>query len=252
MDTPSTSAGIAFVCAMPIKLRPLVRKLSLRKARFGAVTVHEGTLEGRDVVAIVTGMGTALARDGISHLLDAVAVERVIVVGITGALEDVTPIGTLVVPEVVVDSATGSEHHPARLGAETPNGKMWTTDVLLTDLALLAQLRARDVISLDMETAAIADVCETRHIPWSVFRAISDRAIDGSVDEEVFRLSHQDGSPNGPAVARYFLRHPGRLPRMARLAKGARLASETAAVAAIRACSALGATGEPGKPGGPA
>jgi hypothetical protein len=39
------------------------------------------------------------------------------------------------------------------------------------------------------------------------------------------------------AVARYFLTHPGRIPRMARLARGAKLATESAADAAIQACS---------------
>jgi nucleoside phosphorylase len=170
-------------------------------------------------------------------LLDAVAIDRVAVVGITGALENVTPIGTLVMPEVVVNSATGAEYRPGPVGdqPQTPHGKMWTTDVLLTDPAVLSDLRAQGVVSLDMETAAIADVCERRNIPWAVFRVISDRASDGSIDEEVFHLSNQDGTPNSAAVARYFLRHPARIPEMARLAKGAKLATETAADAAIRA-----------------
>jgi hypothetical protein len=88
-----------------------------------------------------------------------------------------------------------------------------------------------------METAAIAALAEQRGIPWSVFRVISDRATDGTVTEEVFHLSNQDGTPNGRAVLRFFLRHPGRLPAMARMAKGAKLATEHAADAAIRACA---------------
>lgn len=222
---------------MPMEVQPLVRKLSLGKTTAGEMTMYVGTLDDREVVAIVTGMGTDLALAGARRLLDAVEVDQVVVVGITGAVENETPIGTLVLPEVVVNSATGSEHRPTPLGAGTPNGKMWTTDVLLTEPDVMADLRARGVVSLDMETAAIAEVCEERQIPWSVFRVISDRASDGSIDEEVFHLSHQDGTPDGRAVARYFLRHPGRIPRMARLAKGAKLATETAADAAIRACS---------------
>ncbi len=92
-----------------------------------------------------------------------------------------------------------------------------------------------------METAAIAAVCEERGIPWSVFRAVSDRTADGDVDDEVFHLSHQDGTPDGKAVAAYVLRHPGRIPALARMAKGSRLATERAASAAIAAVSALGA-----------
>jgi adenosylhomocysteine nucleosidase len=228
---------IAFICAMPMEIRPLVRKLALRKTRVGDVTMHAGRLGDHEVVAIVTGMGTALARAGIERLIAAAAIGRVVVVGITGAVENVTPIGTLVLPETVVNSATGSEHRPEPLGDGTPSGTMWTTDELITDLDAIAGLRARGVVSLDMETAAIAEVCEHHGIPWSVFRVISDRATDGSVDDEVFHLSHQDGTPNWRAVVRYFATHPGKIGRMARLAKGARLATETAADAAIRAVS---------------
>jgi nucleoside phosphorylase len=228
---------MAFVCAMPMEVAPLTKKLSLRKDATIGGKAWRGTLDGRDVVAIVTGMGTALARAGTTRLLDAVDVERVLVVGITGAVENETPIGTLVLPEVVVDSATGREHRPAPLGEGVPHGRMWTTDVLNTDLSVIADLRSKGVVSLDMETAAIADVCEARGIPWSVFRVISDRATDGSVDDDVFHLSRQDGSPDPSAVVRYFVRHPGRIPAMLRLAKGARHATNVAADAAIRAAT---------------
>ena len=223
---------IALVCAMPMELRPLRRKLGLTKTDVG----YTGRIGDDDVVAVVTGMGTALAREATERLLAAVDVERVIVVGITGAIENETPIGTLVLPELVVNSGTGSEHRPTPLPVlGEARGTMWTTDELLLDPAVHADLRARGVVSLDMETAAVAEVCERHGIPWSVVRVISDRASDGSVDEEVFALSNQDGTPNPRAVVRYFLRHPGAVPRMARLAKGSKLATERAADAAIRA-----------------
>ena len=235
MATPSEPRRTAFICAMPMELRPLARKLSLHRTQIGGVSVSSGTLDGREVVAIVTGMGPKLASEATTRLLDAVSVDRVIVVGITGALENVTPIGTLVRPEAVVDGATGAEHRPEPLGEGAAHGKMWTTDLLITDPDVIGGLRARGVVSLDMETAAIAEACELR--PWSVFRVISDRAGDGSVDEEVFHLSNQDGTTNPAAVARYVLTHPARIPQMAKLARGAKLATETAADAAIRAFS---------------
>jgi adenosylhomocysteine nucleosidase len=220
-----------------MELVPLKRKLSLQKSQLGSLDVYTGMLEGRSVVAIVTGMGTALAAEKLTQLLEEVEVERVVVVGITGAVDAETPIGTLILPEAVVNSATGAEFQPERLGPGQASGKMWTTDVIISDPDTVAGLRADGVVSLDMETAAIAEVCERHSIPWSVFRAISDRATDGSVDEEVFRLSHQDGTPNPKAIASYILRRPGRVPAMARMAKEAKLATERAADAAIAALS---------------
>jgi len=239
MSTHSGGETITFICAMPIELAPLVRLLSLAETDVNGVKMHAGTLDGRPVVAIVTGMGMELATEGTRRLLDAVSARWVLVVGITGALESDTPIGTLVLPEVVVNSETGSEHHPAQLGDGVPHGRMWTTNGLTTDPNDLARLRARGVVSLDIETAAIAECCEARGIPWSVFRVISDRANDGTVDEEVFHLSNQDGTPNPAAIERYIAEHPERLPLMARMAEDAKLATRTAAEAAIRACAHL-------------
>lgn len=230
-------ARVAFVCAMPMELTPLKRKLALKRDRLGTLVVHTGVLGNRSVVAMVTGMGTELATTGLDRLLDATEVERVVVVGITGAIQEDMPIGTLILPEVVVDGATGTEYRPDRLGDGEPSGAMWTTDELIVDRDVLAGLGADGVVSLDMETAAIAAVCQRRHTPWSVFRAISDRATDGSVNEEVFRLSNQDGTPNAAAVAGYVVKHLGRVPAMARMGKDAKRATERAAEAAIAAVS---------------
>jgi adenosylhomocysteine nucleosidase len=239
MNAPTAAGRIAFVFAMPLELEPFARSLELTETQTNGVTVHEGTLDGRAVVAIVTGMGTALADAGVRALLDAVPVRWVLVVGITGALDDETAIGTLVLPEIVVNSETGREFRPHALVEATPAGKMWTTNGLTTSADELARLRANGVVSLDMETAAIAELCEARAIPWSVFRVISDRASDGTVTDEVFHLSNQDGTPNPEAIERYIAEHPERLPLLAKMAEDAALATRTAVEVAISASSRI-------------
>ena len=225
------AAVIAFVCAMPMELRALRRLVRLRKTGPG----YAGRIGDRHVVAAVTGVGTALARAATVSLLDAVDVEWVIVVGIAGAIGNQIPIGTLVLPQLVVSGADGSSLRPTPLRVGTPYGKLWTTDELLLDEAHHADLRVDGVVALDMETAAVAKVCDERGVPWSVVRAISDRASDGTVDTEILGLIHPDGRQNLPAVARYLVRHPGGLRRLMRLAEGAKLASRRAAEAAIKA-----------------
>jgi len=234
-----TTGPVAFVCAMPMELTPLARDLQLVETTVDGTTIHRGAFGDREVVAIVTGMGTALARAGITALLDAVAVDHVIVVGITGALENETPIATLVLPEVVVDAASGREHRPTRIGDADHRGRMWTGDVLITDAAELAALRALGVIALDMETAAIAHACEARSVPWSVYRAFSDRAGDGTVDAEIFAMSNQDGTSNHEAITAYFERHPEKIPMLAQMAEDSTAAAERAAAAAIAAVGEL-------------
>jgi nucleoside phosphorylase len=231
------ASPIAFVCAMPMELKPLTKRLQLRKVDLGGAPGRVGTLaDGRPVVGIVTGMGTQLAAAGMRRLFEATTPTQVVVVGITGAVDDETPIGALVLPERVVDHATGREHRHTLLGPGEVRGTMWTTDVI-TKASELPALRAQGVVSLDMETASIAQVCEEHQVPWTVFRAISDRATDGSVSDEVFHLSKQDGTPDVGAVVRYLLRHPLKVPGLVKMGRGAQLATERAADAALSALS---------------
>jgi adenosylhomocysteine nucleosidase len=230
---------IAFVCAMAMELEPLTRELGLQEAEVGGQRVQTGSVGDRPVVGIVTGMGTALATAGVERLLDAFDVDHVFVVGIAGAGTSDTAIGTLVMPEVVVHGPSGREHRPTRLGAHEHAGHMWTNDELIDDLEALAQLQDRGVVALDMETAAIAHVCETRGVAWSVFRAISDRSSDGLVDAEVAAMSNLDGTPNVEAITAYFEKHPEAVERLEQMTADSVLAAETAAAAAIAALDHL-------------
>lgn len=216
-----------------MELRPLRRRLGLRRSSVG----YTGRINDRAVIAVVTGIGTAAAAGATARLLGAAEVEWVIVVGITGAIENDVPIGTLVLPDRVVNGATGSAYHPRPLGVGDGHGTMWTTDELLLDPAVLADLRAQGVVSLDMETAAVAEVCDGHGVAWSVVRAISDRAGDGDVDADIVSLTRPDGTAKLSAAARYLVRHPRALPRLVRLANGSRLAAVRAADAAILAVS---------------
>ena len=116
---------------------------------------------------------------------------------------------------------------------------MWTNDELITEMEELAALHERGVVALDMETAAIAHACEQRDVPWSVFRAISDRSTDGLIDAEVFAMSNLDNTPNLEAIAAYFEKHPEAAAKLEQMAVDAVLAADTAAAAAIAALEHL-------------
>jgi adenosylhomocysteine nucleosidase len=236
---------IALLAPMPSELRPLVKRLSLRRWTGGAPggpggahegKVYEGSIGGAPVIATTTGMGTAAAAEAARRILDGHEVDHVVVVGIAGGIDDRLKIGDVVVPRVVVDAATGAELMPHRLGRAAGEGGLHTSDEFIVDPERVEALRAAGIVALDMETAAIGVVCDERGCPWSVFRAISDRASDGLADEEVFHLARPDGSPNLPAVARLVARQPSRIPGLLRLGRDARTATRSAAAAAIEAC----------------
>jgi adenosylhomocysteine nucleosidase len=235
VSSSAPARRVAILAPMWPELRPLLRLLPLRRERSGGGGLWSGALGRVEVVAGIAGIGTAAAARAAERLLDAAAIDHLLVVGIAGAVAPSLAIGDLVVPERVLDLSTGTEHRPTPIGATAARGTLATSDALIVDGDALRDLERRGVVAIDMETAAIAAVCERRRCPWSVFRAISDRAGDGSVDPEILRLAGPDGRPAPGAVARLLATRPWRVPRLVRLARATRLATRAAASAAVAA-----------------
>lgn len=234
---------VALLAPMRQELAPLVKKLRL--ARSEADAAHcVGRAGPVEILATTTGIGMAAAARATERLLDAHAIDHVMVVGIAGGVDAAQPIGALITPEVVVDGASGREHGPVQLGEAPPRGRLVSSDALVTGLDEAARLLREGVVGLDMETAAVAAVCERRGCPWSVHRAISDRVTDGTTDPAVLALAGPDGSGNLGAVARYLLARPWRIVRLVRLARGSLRAADAAAEAAIRACARIASAAE--------
>jgi nucleoside phosphorylase len=231
-------ARVGLLAPMQQELAPLVRKLALRRTE-GESPFWIGTAGKVEVVAVKTGIGTVAATKAAERLLDATKLDHAMVVGIAGGVDAEQPIGALIAPELVVDGATGVEYRPAQLGETPPRGRLVTWDRLVTGQDEAAELKRAGVVGLDMETAAVAAVCERRGCPWSVYRAISDRVTDETTDPAVLALAGPDGTGDPWAVARYVLAKPWRIVRLARLARGTLLAANAAAEAAIRACGRL-------------
>jgi len=224
---------VALLAPMQQELAPLVRRLRLERDG-GSAARFVGRYGPLDLLAVRIGIGTEAAAQATTALLDEGGIDRVMVVGIAGGVDAEQPIGANIDPELVVDAASGRAFHPLSFGAETPHGRLLTSDRLVTDLDEAERLRQQGVVGLDMETAAVAAVCEARSCPWSVFRAISDRVTDGTTDPAILALAGADGRGDVRALVRFLASRPGRIVDLVRLARGTRRAVEAAAVAAIR------------------
>jgi adenosylhomocysteine nucleosidase len=236
VGTDRRTRRIGLLAPMRSELKPLARQLDLRPHAHPSGSFHAGEAGATDLVASLANIGTAQATAATTRLLDAFDVDHVFVVGIAGGIDPQLRIGEPIAPEVVVDWSTGREFHPTHLGPRTPRGGLLTADELLYQPEVLDELRTRDVIAVDMETAAVAAVCDERGVPWSVFRAISDRADEaGVIDEGVMAMIDVDGSARPAAVARYLLTRPHRIPHLVRLGRGSQAAARSAAAAAARA-----------------
>ena len=222
---------------MPSELRPVVKAFGLEKGRSGDLDGHVGTAGGADVVATTTGIGIDLATRAVGRMLDRAEIDHVVVVGIAGGIGPSVAVGDLVIPSVVSDFPDRRGFAPAPLGDLAPSGEIVSSDEYGYPPDTLAAFIDSGVVAVDMETVAVAAVCQARGVPWSAVRAISDRADDDTVDTVTLTMVNPDGSPKVGAALRYVLRHPGKIPGLAKLARNATAAATTAARTAAKACA---------------
>jgi adenosylhomocysteine nucleosidase len=220
------------------ELKPLARELRLRPLA-SEPTLHVGTVDGIDVVATATSMGTEAAATATRRLLTDYDIHHVIGIGIVGGMGPSVAIGDLVVPEVVIDGESGEQRLPHPVAAFERTGKLLTSTALIGDKSGLPGLIADGVVAVDMETSAIGAVCDEHGCPWSVVRAVSDWADDENTTDDVVGMAHPDGRANVPAVVRFVVTRPWRLPHLARLGRGMAAATQASAAAAAEACRHL-------------
>jgi len=232
---------VAVLVAMPSELRPFVRAASLRRGAKEDRHRYTGMIGDVSVVAAAVGMGTENAARVTADVLDLFEVEHVIGVGVVGGVDPTLEIGDLVVPELVIDGATLVEYLPTPVPGFPVAGTLLTTDEFLSGAEVYAELVTRGITALDMESSAIGAACDGRGIPWTVIRAVSDRASDGLVDEAILHLNKANGHPDLVAVAKFVMTKPRRVPHLARLGRDLGIATRASAHAALRACARLGA-----------
>jgi adenosylhomocysteine nucleosidase len=229
---------LAILAPMPSELAPLVRLLGLARSDDPKRERWHGSVGEVDVVAARTGIGMRRARLATERLLDETSPDHLFIVGIAGGIGPTTRVGTVIHPERVRNLETGEEFRPTRPETTRGEGVLVSSDRFL-DPDEARALASEGVIAVDMETAAVGSACARAGCPWSVYRAISDRADDGSTDPAVLGLVDAEGRPRPLAVARFLVTRPRLAPQLVRLARDTGRATRRAARAARDALDAL-------------
>ena len=234
---PHTISRIGMLAPMQVELEPIVRRLAMTADGDG--TQYRGRTGDIEVVAMLTNIGMAAGAAAAQRMLEH-DVDWVMVVGVAGGVDHQgIKIGDVVVPERVLDRATGKVFQPTPVGDITPRGTISCGDELITDPVQLGEMEKEGVVAVEMESAAVAPICDAANVPWSVFRGISDFADAGLVDQALFAMTKPDGSADTDAMERYLKENPERAKVLEQLGRDCMLAVDNAAAAAIRACTSL-------------
>jgi len=201
---------IGILGAMTEEVRLIGERLSgATPLEIGGRDYTRGRLGDVDVVVSISGFGKVAAASTVTTMLDRYDPEAILFTGVAGALDpavkrgdvvvadelvqhdfDASPIvPRFVIPSLQTDRIPADPAWTERVAAaaassaaevEVHRGLVLSGDRFIDTNQARAELRSffPDALAVEMEGAAVAQVCQERSVPFAVIRAISDSADD--------------------------------------------------------------------------
>lgn len=203
---------LGIIGAMEVEVKELREMMEHPQAQTVAgMTFYQGTIKGKEVVVVRSGIGKVNAGICSQILVDRYQVEGIINTGIAGSLKNEINIGDIVLATVAVQHDVDATGFGYPLGEIPQMGiKEFPADEKLRALAEKCSQKANpdiqvfcgrvasgdqfisskekknwisenfDAYCTEMEGAAIAQAAYLNNIPYLVVRAISDKADDSA------------------------------------------------------------------------
>jgi adenosylhomocysteine nucleosidase len=209
-------ADVGIVAALTIEIEDVIQGLQkVRKYQAADVPVIEGELGGKIIAVAVSGTGRQAARRAAELLIVGHRPRWVISAGFAGGLNPAFARNDLVLPDELIDRQ-GARHlvaKPPELGAGRPHktGRLLTVDQLVArreEKTELWQTVQADLV--DMETTAVAAVCQEKLVRFLSIRVISDDA-HAELPGELAKLMTRKGSYRVGAALRAVWQRPSSL-----------------------------------------
>jgi adenosylhomocysteine nucleosidase len=207
------AAPIAIVSAMHEELHALLPLIeSIERIEIAGRQFHRGRLHGRAVVLALSGIGKVAAAATATLLIDRFAAAELLFTGVAGGLHPDVAVGDVVVArsllqhdmdasplfpryEVPLTGRSRFDADPPRAAAlaeaarrclaghgRVHEGLIVSGDRFVSSHSESGALRSAlpDALAVEMEGAAVAQVCSDFGRPFAVLRSISDRADDAA------------------------------------------------------------------------
>jgi len=194
-----------------------------RQETAGSRVFVRGDLAGHQVVVAISGFGKVAASSTVTTMLDRYEPSAVLFTGVAGGIDHTVRRGDVVVadalvqhdfdaspivPKYVIPSLGVSriESDPELvavaveaaegMGHSVHRGLVASGDRFIDDPAEVATLRSElpGILAVEMEGAAVAQVCREREVPFVVVRAVSDTA-DGDAASDFLEFVRTVSAP---------------------------------------------------------
>ncbi len=171
-DQKERSVSVAIIAAMERELGPLTSDWELSTLHAGDQTLicHEGP----DVVAIFSGMGCRRAEIAARAAVEKYSAKALVSAGLAGALLRSLKVGNVVLPNVIVDAASGTEYR-CNLGGDVIGGGVLVSSFEIAEKQSKPELvECFHALVVDMEAAGVAKVAREYDVRFRCVKAISD------------------------------------------------------------------------------
>lgn len=226
---------VGVVCALPIELGHFEDRLAGVISVHGAgFTIRTGGLGGRGIAVVHSGPGRAAAERATKALIAGHGPRWVISAGFAGALWPELSRGDIVMADAVLGEKGERLSIDLKVSADEAKqvrslhvGSLLTVDRILRTAAekrALAQQHA--ALAVDMETLAVAQVCQREKRRFMAIRVISD-ALDDELPPEVERLLSKNSTAKKiGAAAGSIVRRPRMIKELWKLRESAMVAAD--------------------------
>lgn len=229
------SEVIGLIGAMDEEIKLLLESIEAKETVIKAgISYYTGNISGKSVVLCKSGVGKVNAAVTTQILIDTFKASRVLFTGVAGAVHPELNIGDIVISSECMQhdmdvTALGfprgvipyqeissfqadpnllllAEKACRDLGQKYLIGKVLSGDQFISNADIVASLRENmDGACVEMEGAAVAQVCHMNTIPFVIIRSMSDKS-DGSAHVN-FKEFTVESSQRSHRILEYMLKY---------------------------------------------
>lgn len=225
---------IAITFALPAESSEFLKRLN-NKSQFdrNGVSIVRGNIGDCEVEVTHTGVGEKACRELIGKFLKDAQFHLLISTGFAGALSDQLQVNHLVLAENF--STVDLKHAQLSLSNMSIHAANMLTVPALIDSSEERERIEREsgAAAVDMETEFIARACAAHGIPLLSLRVITDTPLNSFPAPPHVLFDIEQQRTRMTALAKFFLAHPNRVPRLVQFARRIAQARKTLANALV-------------------
>jgi len=214
------SVRVAIIAALERELSPLIAdwELSTVEASGRSLICYEGP----EIVVVFSGIGCRRAEEAARAAVKKYAPQALISAGLAGALIRSLKAGNIVLPNVIINAASGLEYR-CNLGGDVIGGGVLVSNFeIATKRSKPELVECFHALVVDMEAAGVAKVAMEEDLRFRCVKSISDEL---DFDMPPLNQFIADGELETGRLARWALRRPHYWPAMIALGLKSRRAS---------------------------